>query len=577
MKKRTLFVMLLILVCLQIAGSANYQKTYLRTDEVWIRANRLCVMTGHLGPAPVFPTTGAEILNALERLDYNQLTASQKSEYDYLVSKLSNPSERVSFSAKNITVDPKIFLGAEFYGFSHLKDTPVEEFFIPYRDRIPFFYAGLDASFGDIAYVEMEYMYKDAWRGFALDSEGNVVQGDNHYSFSNFSFLMAPTYDGEWSFFMNSNDKLNFGFMLFQPVKAGGSIGNDFMNFYIGRTRQSFGNGITGNLVIGDNFSFQEMMKLSFFSDIFSYYLSLTHFDNVEEGSSFKFDGLHQNRLIHRFDVNLFNKFRIAVNIGAHMVTDSPFDFRMFNPMMIVHNWCNNSESIEWSPDNRDEVNNVMGFEFEYAFYPGFMATAQVLIDQFRLPVEKDSTVPSAFGLLANVRYITPLWEGYLDSYFEAAYTSPYLYLNYKSWKDSGDDMYMLDHIVGYNFGGGSPAEISYSGYQYGPDAIVIAAGSEFSMYGDWSASADLMYMAHGEYGKESWRKMNNRDDANATAPSGTVEHTFLIKLGGSYSILDNLKVTAGLYTSFKWNYHNQTNVFRTDVQGAVGLSWMII
>ena len=210
MKKRTLFVMLLIIVCLQISGAANYQKTYLRTDEVWIRANRLCVMTGHLGPAPVFPTTGAEILNALERLDYNQLTASQKSEYDYLVSKLSNPSERVSFSAKNITIDPKIFLGAEFYGFSHLKDTPVEEFFIPYRDRIPFFYAGLDASFGDSAYVEMEYMYKDAWRGFALDSEGNVVQGDNHYSFSNFSFLMAPTYDGEWSFFMNSNDKHNF-------------------------------------------------------------------------------------------------------------------------------------------------------------------------------------------------------------------------------------------------------------------------------------------------------------------------------------------------------------------------------
>ena len=96
-------------------------------------------------------------------------------------------------------------------------------------------------------------------------------------------------------------------------------------------------------------------------------------------------------------------------------------------------------------------------------------------------------------------------------------------------------------------------------------------------MYGDWSASADFMYMAHGEYGKESWRNMNNRDDANPNTPSGTVEHTFMIKFGGSYSILDNLKVTAGLYTSFKWNYHNQTNVFRTDVQGSVGLSWMII
>ncbi len=575
MKKRVFIVSFVFLVCLQFGASVNYQKTYLSTDEVWIRANRLCIMTGHLGPAPVFPSTGAEIMNALERLEYNQLTASQKAEYDYLVNKLSNSSEQVFFSAKNINVDPRIFIGTEFYGFSHLKDTPVEEFFIPYRDRIPFFYAGLSASFGDIAYLEMDYMYKDAWRGFAFDSDGNVIQGDNHYSFTNFSFLIAPTYDGEWSFLMNSNDKHNFSLLNYQPTKAGLSLGNDFMNFYIGRTRQSFGNGVTGNLVIGDNFSFQEIMKMSFFSDIFSYYLSLTHFDNVEENSAFKFDGLHQNRLIHRFDLNLFNKFRIAVNIGAHMLTDSPFDFRMINPMMIVHNWCNNSESIVWTPNNRDEVNNVMGFELEYAFYPGFLTTAQILIDQFRLPVEKSSTVPSAFGVLANMKYITQLGDGYIDSYIEVAYTSPYLYLNYKTWND--DDMYMLDHIVGYNFGGGSPAEISYSGYQYGPNAIVIAAGSEFSVYENWSASADVLYMAHGEYGKENWREMNNRDGEDPTTPSGIVEHTFLIKLGGSYSILDNLKVTAGLYTSFKWNYHNQINVFRTDVQGAVGLSWMII
>ena len=65
MKKRVFIVSLVFLVCLQFGASVNYQKTYLSTDEVWIRANRLCIMTGHLGPAPVFPTTGAEIMNAL--------------------------------------------------------------------------------------------------------------------------------------------------------------------------------------------------------------------------------------------------------------------------------------------------------------------------------------------------------------------------------------------------------------------------------------------------------------------------------------------------------------------------------
>lgn len=573
MKKILSIFVVLVLVSLSLFA-ANYQKTYLATDEVWIRANRLCISTGHLGPTPVFPTTGAEILNAIERLDYNTLNMQEKAEYDYLVTELSSPAEGVAFTGKNITLDPEIFLGIEGYGFSHLKDTPVEEFFIPYRDRIPFFYAGIDSYFGDIAYVGMEYLYKDAWVGFDFDDQGRVVRGNNHYSFTNFGFLIAPTYDGEWSFLMNSNDLQNFSILNYQPIKAGASLGNDFMNFFIGRSRQSFGNGITGNLVIGDNFSFQEMVKLSFFSDIFSYYLSLTHFDNIEENTAFKLDGLHQNRLIHRFDINVMNKFRFALNIGAHMLTDSPFDFRMLNPMMIVHNWTNNSESIDWAPDNRDELNNVMGFEFEYAFYPGFLATAQVLIDQFRLPVEKNSTVPGAWGMLANLRYMTPLDDGYLDSFVEFAYTSPYLYLNYKTWE--GNDMYMLDHIVGYVVGGGSPLEENYSGYQYGPDAIVASVGSKYSS-DSWSVGGSLLYMAHGEYGRESWRNRNNRDDANPSTPSGTVEHTFSINVDGTYSILDNLKLTVGFYTAFKWNYHNQPNIFRTDVQGAVGLSWTII
>ena len=100
----------------------------------------------------------------------------------------------------------------------------------------------------------------------------------------------------------------------------------------------------------------------------------------------------------------------------------------------------------------------------------------------------------------------------------------------------------------------------------------------ESKYYSDsWSVGGALLYMAHGKYGRESWRNRKNRDDANPSTPSGTVEHTFSINVDGTYSILDNLKLTAGFYTAFKWNYHNQPNIFRTDVQGAVGLSWTII
>lgn len=586
LKKALVFFMLLILSA-SFAWAVNYQKTYQMSDAVWVRANRLCVSAGYLGPAPVSPLSGAEILNALERLDYSSLSAWQKEEYDYLVSRLSNPAEGVAFTGKNIIFDPQLFIGIEGYVFNNLKDTPVDEFFIPYRDRIPFFYAGIDSYFGDLAYINMQALYKDGLRSFRLDENGKVetVPNGNFYNFSNFSFLLSPTYDGDWSI-LNSKGGANYGIQSFQPVKAGGSFGNEFMNLFIGRDRQAFGNGITGNMVIGDNFSFQEMVKLSFFSDIFSYYISLTHFDNVENDQPFSFNGFHQNRLIHRFDINLFNKFRIAVNVGAHMLTDSPFDFRMLNPMMLVHNWRNNKESPNWMPDNQDELNNILGFEFEYAFLPGFIASAQIVIDQFRLSVEKDSQVPSAFGVLGNLKHVAKVGDGYLESWFEAAYTSPYLYLNYKTF--NGKAMFGLDHIVGYSYGSNVPGEESYTGYIYGPDAIVLAVGSEYASFDSWTVGGNLLYMAHGEYGYKSYLDpekdkdeyesgLNNMDKADPSTPSGVVEHTLSLTVDGSYHILDNLELTGALYASYKWNYHNEKNENRRDVQAAIGLSWTII
>ena len=245
MKKLSLVILILI-VALTCAFSTNYQKTYLMTDDIWIRANRLCISTGHLGPTPVSPTTGAEILNAIERLDYNSLTAAQKNEYDYIVSELTDPTKEIAFTADNIILDPNLLINTEAYGFSHLKDTPVDEFFVPYRDRLPFLNIGLNAHFGDMAYFELEYLYKD----------NNAPSDSNFFSFTNFSFLIAPTIDGGWTYFFKEN-----GVTPYQPMKVGGSFGNDYMNLYIGRTRQEFGNGVTGNLVIGDNYSFQEVIQ----------------------------------------------------------------------------------------------------------------------------------------------------------------------------------------------------------------------------------------------------------------------------------------------------------------------------
>ena len=70
---------------------------------------------------------------------------------------------------------------------------------------------------------------------------------------------------------------------------------------------------------------------------------------------------------------------------------------------------------------------------------------------------------------------------------------------------------------------------------------------------------------------------LNNMDKADPSTPSGVVEHTLSLTIGGSYHILDNLELTGAVYASYKWNYHNEKNVNRGDVQAAIGLSWTII
>lgn len=153
--------------------------------------------------------------------------------------------------------------------------------------------------------------------------------------------------------------------LVYQPFKLGLSIGNEYINFQIGRNRQEFGNGIIGNMLVGDNFSYQDMMRFSVFSDIFSYYLSFTHFDNVSPGrhTSFSFNGPHQTRLIHRFDFNILNKVRFVFNMGGLFTTDSPFDWRMFTPMMVVHNWCNNKPSTTISQEMKETTSSVSSWK----------------------------------------------------------------------------------------------------------------------------------------------------------------------------------------------------------------------
>lgn len=584
--KRILGVLLIFAFTAISLFASNMRKTYTMDDEVWIRTNRLCMATGHLGPSPVSPTTGAEIRNALLRLDYNSLSEQERNEYDNIM-KLLEESDGYSYEKGIFEVDPSIILAPEFYAYNDTKGTYMDEFFIPYRDREAFLSAELHMFFSDVAYLDFQYMLKDAPVGLALGDDGKQMRGDLFYYFTNFSLLGAPGLDGDW-YFLNfmANDHV-FQMNVYQPFKVGLSLGNDIVNFYIGRHRQEFGNGILGNMILGDNFSYQDMMLFSVFSDVFSYYLSFTHFDNVSPGhnTGFQFNGPHQSRIIHRIDFNIVNKVRLTFNMGGLFVTDSPFDWRMLTPLMVVHNWGNNKAGVVIT--DGDEGNNIISLELEWAMAKGWFFSFQFVLDQMHVPGEVGDEVPNAFGAMLNFKNTSTIGEaGYLDSWIEFVYTNPYLYLNEKRNSDDGSRNYFYDFILGYGYEGNGASEVSYTGHSFGPDSIGIAVGTTFtSMDSNWTVAGSILYKVHGENGMERsyWSKQNssNRlgagESYNYNTPTGTPEHTLRINLGGKYKILPSLELKVETASFFIWNYHNEGGVFRPRIQSMIGLKYTII
>ena len=81
------------------------------------------------------------------------------------------------------------------------------------------------------------------------------------------------------------NDNTHFGFTGARfsqnfPFDAGLSLGTKGFFLITGRGRVSLGEGFTGNTAIGDNYDYQEFMKLGYYTKNTGVNLTLTNFDS---------------------------------------------------------------------------------------------------------------------------------------------------------------------------------------------------------------------------------------------------------------------------------------------------------
>ncbi len=489
---KRLSVLLFSLCLLLCQGLYAEARSYSSRDGLYKRVERICILSGVLPPT-VSPASTSYLLGFVDRIDETKLSREERELLSSVKEELCKEplfSSGVFASEFELEFNLNYTAGElDFYDYSNKesslpsKDIRNEGFVFRYED--PFAYMRANLFFGP--YVALE---------------GSLQIGNNnHHIYRTSLGWLTCEYEGKrYSLFTTTEGDVN-NVPLDFPYLAGLSISNDYASFFLGRYPHKMGLGMTGNMIIGDNFSYQEVLMAALHSDFASYYASVTRFDQMIEAdngyyqmSRSKFRGDQQYRVVHRLEISPLENLRASVDLGTLYNTTVGLDIRFLQPLMLQHNYGNYVNKSE--KEYYDEANNIMGVSLDYLPTEGVLLSLELTLDQWQTAAEDQTSVPPAFGAKALLMGVKCLDDALLDIYLEAVYTNPYLYLNGK-YDENGRD-HNLDHIVGYHTE--HVDDYGYSGYVFGPDTIAFATGISYEeIKTGWGLDFSMLYKIQGQ------------------------------------------------------------------------------
>ena len=522
------------------------------------------------------PVSGYELARHMEKINRSTLSSASKELYDQVHEVLHDPFHGNIWS---------ISFDAAFEAYWH--DNPSFQFYEwieGYTDRKPFLNGEAETVFGSHGYGVFSYAFQD--------------------EFDELNFNGAATNN---PFILNGN---GFAVQNSQPSTAFLGFSSEWGTLVAGRDAVHFGAGNTGNLMIGSHVPYHDFLQGSLSNSKFKYtFLAIpmnelitgAMLDNELTGGNLGeawipwkdssgdgeidtwhtlFHGaLYRIYIAHRFEVDVFSRWRIALTEGTLFYVDT-LDPRIFSPLAFNHNL-----------QTFGEVNNSMGLETDLTLSPHWMLNVQVFLDQLQTSGEQNTEgkiPPNAGALLIGGRYRYSGDEWKVDGYVEGVYTSPFAYLrtgdhtdNYDS--DTGtydgytyeETQYNLDFVHAVNMED-RVSGVNWLGYVYGPDSIVLAA-SLTAGRGPWKIHPSLRYIVQGERGLMIEGKIQQveeqfAEDINMLSPSGDNPlHTLVAGFGVSRSIPE---VNLTVYTRNYWVNRWDNSGYSADVQLMAGVSY---
>lgn len=590
-KLKKAFVLIFCLIILSFSVFAavtdgNRQEIVAVDSPIYGAMKNLYISTGLALPSTTGPWSMAEMDMMLERINPEQLSESEMTIYEYLLSEIRHtprfePEKANGVFGFTISADvaaemytrsnPEAFSSPDDYGFAkHMGD---------YNVPTPLLDIPLETWFGDNIY---------GLSSFQFGLNRTLIESDAQKSAHVLTnILMVPP--------VVLND-LNLNF----PYRAFGSIGGGWWNISIGRDRLRWGPGESGNLTIGDQVKYHNNLRFTAFSNVFKYTFSISSFvhpksylseDKTELDTAYiqedERDGINMF-IAHRLEWRILDKVNMALTESIMYQSETnQFDLLTLSPTAIFHNYYIRSNS-----------NSLLSFEVDYTFIDHWNLYGEMVIDEFKLPGEfTNDGPPSASGYILGLKTAYPIGQGMLYGSLEGAYTDPFLYLRDNGSERDNPVHYGINFVVGqpdFTNSGSSNYVLDFLGYRYGNDSVVANLNVGYEVYGKWNVDFTFTYWADGIMDMNSiWhyttpggddpsaptsKPVNDKDgswDPSSNWESrNAVAHWLLFNIAGHYTFIESLD----LYAQFRFinviNYENVKGQSERDVQFSIGLSY---
>lgn len=421
--------------------------------------------------------------------------------------------------------------------------------------------------------VSLEMTYKEYVAAFMDFSLGlNFADVTNGSKLNEYDMRYNKFFGMNIPFISEGGISLNF------PDRTYLAAGFDAFRVVLARDRLSWGNGVMGNMMLGDTLPYHDYLSLTFTGNRnFSYQMLIsffTHSANEGKGDRDPLEGI-RFFLGHRFEFSFWEgKITAAINESImYQAKNGYLDPRVLNPLMFLHDLY-----------IAGNANSLLTVELEYAPVRNFSIYAQAAIDDLAVGEARPGEVGASsdgWGVMAGLRFTVPMEKGnYMFGNFEFVYTSPFIY--HRALDGESDDLYYVSSI---RYIANSKVNFisRYLSFRFGSDAIATLFRFGYEDIDLFRIEGNAFFMVHGiinmfsktdYYSEDSGSPENTPSGQNPfyKTESGVPEYTFAIGADGEIDITSYLSLDTSCYLVSVWNKDNDARPVELDVQFSLGL-----